>query len=150
MSYSEHDLNQTLAKLFVVMNAKITSSISPNPADFELLAHLQSYRKKITRNDSKGQKKGNTIQAQLRSFLRRGKPWEKMNTPIPDVFVIKVPIKKQKIAVLHLVINHMKRELDIKTNQTFQRLKGVFGDSRVNSLMKEIDQVNKMKIHLNN
>ncbi|MFX1344111.1 MAG: hypothetical protein ACFFBC_00290 [Promethearchaeota archaeon] len=149
MNYTEQELQQGLTKLIMVMNTKIRSSTNPNPLDFEFLAHIKTYREKITRNDSQVHKKGTNTQAQLRSFLRKAKPWEKLSTPIKDVSIIKVPTKQPNISALYLVINHMKRELDITTAQTFQRLKGIFNDSRINSLMKEIDQVNKMKIHLN-
>jgi len=73
-----------------------------------------------------------------------------METPIPDASVIKVPVKKQKMAALNLVVSHMKREIDVKNNQVFQKLRGIFVDHRVNSLIKEIDRVNKMRIRLNN
>jgi len=131
------------------MNAKITTVRAPNPKDFDFLTQLRGYMDSISKSNPKEQNAQTNIQTQLRSFLRRGKPWEKWETPIPDVSVIKVPVKKQKIAVLHLVIAHMKREIDVKSGQAFQKLKGVFSDSRVNSLMKKIDNVNKMRIRLN-
>jgi hypothetical protein len=150
MSYSEQDLNQALVKLYTVINAKITNSTTPNPVDFEFLAHLGSYRKNMTRNDPQRQKKENNVQAQLRSFLRKAKLWEKMETSLLDVSIIKVPLKIKNVTALRLVITHMKRELDITTDQAFQKLKGIFTDARVNSLMKEIDQVNKIRVEANN
>ena len=72
-----------------------------------------------------------------------------METPIPDISVIKVPVKKQKIAALNLVVSHMKREIDVKNSQVFQKLREIFVDHRVNSLIKEIDIVNKMRVRLN-
>ena len=72
-----------------------------------------------------------------------------MKTPIPDVSVIKVPIKKQKIAALNLVVNHMKREIDVKDSQVFKKLRGIFDDVRAISLIKEIDRVNTMRLRLN-
>lgn len=148
MSYSEQELDQVLVKLSALISTKITSSSTPNPTDFDFLAQLRVYIDRISKNNPKEQNAQISIKTQLRSFLRRGKPWEKMETPIPDVSVIKVPIKKQKIAALHLVINHMKREFDVKNSQAFQKLKGVFDDARVNSLIEEIEQVNKMRIRL--
>ncbi|MFW9939418.1 MAG: hypothetical protein ACFFFT_00160 [Candidatus Thorarchaeota archaeon] len=146
MSYSEHELHQALVKLFTVMNVKITTSTSPNPTDFEFLAQLRVYMNKVSNIRPKEENSDSRLQTKLRSFLRRAKPWERMETPIPDVSIIKVPTKQSNISALYLVINHMKRELDITTAQTFQRLKGIFTDSHVNALMKEIDQVNKTRL----
>jgi len=108
-----------------------------------------TYIDKISKNNPKEQNDQTRIQTQLRSFLRRGKPWEKLETPIPDVSVINIPIKKQKIAALNLVVSHMKREIDVKNSQTFKKLRGIFDDHRVNSLIKEIDRVNTTRIRLN-
>ena len=133
------------------MTAKIQNSNgNPDQKDFDFLAQLRVYLDKISKNGSRVQNSQSGIQTQLRVFLKKGEPWEKMETPIPDVSIIKVPIKKQKIAALNLVVNHMNREIDVKDNQTFQRLKGIFDDTRVNSLIKEIEHVNKMRVRLNN
>ncbi len=96
-----------------MITSKITTSITPNPKDFDFLVQLKAYIGKIPKTESKKQNNGTHIQVRLRSFLRKGKPWEKIKTPIPDVSVIKVPIKKQKIAALNLVISHMKRDFDV-------------------------------------
>ena len=132
------------------MATKIIGNINPNPGDSEFMAQLRAYMYRVFTNNSKGQNDGQTrIQAQLRTFLKKGKSWEKMETPIPDISVIKVPIKKQKIAALNLVVSHMKREIDVKNSKIFQKLRGIFVDHRVNSLIKEIDIVNKTRIRLN-
>ena len=149
MSYSEHELHQALIKLYTLMTAKISGSITPNPRDFDFLAQLRVYMHKVFTNNSKVQNDQTRIKTQLRSFLKKGKPWGKMETPIPDVSVIKVPVKKQKIAALNLVISHMKKEIDVKNSQVFQKLKEIFDNARVNSLIKEIDRVNSMRIRLN-
>jgi len=150
MSYSEKELHQVLIKLSTLMATKIIGNINPNSGDSDFMAQLRAYMHKVFTDNSKVQNDDQTrIQAQLRSFLKKGKSWEKMETPIPDVSVIKVPIKKQKIAALNLVVSHMKREIDVKNSQAFQKLRGIFVDSRVNSLIKEIDRVNKMRIRIN-
>lgn len=132
------------------MAIKIIGNINPSPVDSEFMAQLRAYMYKVFTNNSKVESDDQTcIQAQLRSFLKKGKPWEKMETPIPYVSVIKVPIKKQKIAALNLVVSHMKREIDVINSQAFQKLRDIFDDVRVNSLIKEIDRVNKMRIRLN-
>jgi len=150
MSYSEKELHQALLKLSTLMTTKIIGNINPNPGDAEFMAQLRVYIYKVFTDNSKAQNDQTRIQTQLRTFLKKGKSWEKMETPIPDVSVIKVPVKKQKMAALNLVVSHMKREIDVKNNQVFQKLRGIFVDHRVNSLIKEIDRVNKMRIRLNN
>ena len=50
--------------------------------------------------------------------------------------------------MLHLVIESMKQEIDVKNNEIFQKLRKVIDDARVNILIKEIDNVNSMKIRL--
>lgn len=149
MSYSEQELHQALIKLSTLMSTKIIGNINPSPGDSEFMAQLRAYMYKIFTDNSKVENDETRIQAQLRSFLKKGKSWEKMETPIPNVSIIKVPIKKQKIAALNLVVSHMKREIDIKNSQAFQKLRGIFVDSGVNSLIKEIDRVNKMRIRIN-
>jgi len=45
--------------------------------------------------------------------------------PIPGDSEFMVPIKKQKIAALNLVVSHMKREIDVKNSQAFQKLRDI-------------------------
>ena len=149
MSYSEKELHQALIKLSTLVTTKMIGSINPSLGDSDFLAQLRAYMHKVFPNNSKEQNTRTNIQLQLRSFLKKGKPWEKMETPIPYVSVIKVPIKKQKIAALNLVVSHMKREIDVKNSQAFQKLRDIFDDVRTNSLIKEIDRVNKMRIRIN-
>ena len=100
MIYSEKELHQALIKLSTLMTAKIIGNINPNPGDSDFMPQLRVYMHKVFTNNSKEQNDQTRIQTQLRTFLKKGKSWEKMETPIPDVSVIKVPIKKQKIAAL--------------------------------------------------
>ena len=74
--------------------------------------------------------------------------WEKLKTPIENVSIIKVPLRKRESAELHLVIEFMKREIDVKNSEIFHKLRSVIEDARVHILIKEIDNVNSMKIRL--
>lgn len=50
------------------------------------------------------------IQAQLKDHLKNGKDWEKMETPIPGVFVVKVPATKTRPSLLFLEVNPLKND----------------------------------------
>lgn len=84
MSYSEKELYQALLKLSTLMTTKIIGNINPNPGDAEFMAQLRAYMYKIFTDNSKAQNDQTRIQTQLRTFLKKGKSWEKMETPIPD------------------------------------------------------------------
>ncbi len=49
-----------------------------------------------------------TIGEQLKEHLQNGRDWEKMSTPIPGVYVVKVPKTKTRPAMLQLEINPLK------------------------------------------
>jgi len=42
------------------------------------------------------------IEAQLKAHLKNGADWEKMETPVPGVNVVKVPATKTRPALLFL------------------------------------------------
>ena len=48
------------------------------------------------------------IEAQLKDHLKSGADWEKMETPIEGVNVVKVPATKTRPALLFLEINPLK------------------------------------------
>ena len=78
MSYSEQELHQALIKLSTLMSTKIIGNINPNPGDSDFMAQLRTYMYKVFTNNSKVQNDQARIQAQLRTFLKKGKSWEKM------------------------------------------------------------------------
>ena len=146
MSYSEQELKQVLGKLSALMDAKITNSITPDANDLQFLAQLRIF---MNSNNNVGKEDNRAkVQAQLRTFLKKGGSWEKLKTPIENVSIIKAPLKKQESALLHLVIGFMKREIDVKNSDVFQKLREILEDPRVNILIKEIDNVNSMKIRV--
>ena len=98
--------------------------------------------------DFKEKEQQPNLQPQLRTFLKKGKSWEKLETSFPSVSVIKMPLKKQDSARLNLVINHMKRDIDIKGSQAFQKLRNIFVDTKVYELVKNIDDVNGLRPQL--
>ncbi|MFX1260168.1 MAG: hypothetical protein ACFFAN_20145 [Promethearchaeota archaeon] len=90
------------------------------------------------------------IQTQLRDHLENGEDWEKMETPVPGVFVVKVPSTKTRPALLFLEINPLKddgkpmkrkglfvgsKEMLIKFSETLQ-------DDKVYQLIGELESIN--------
>ena len=55
MIYSEHELHQVLVKLFTIMNARITTTSTPNPKDFDFLTQLRGYMDSISKSNPKEQ-----------------------------------------------------------------------------------------------
>jgi hypothetical protein len=148
MNYSEKELQQVLEKLSALMNTKIKNSITPDAKDLHFLAQVRTFMNGFANNDTHKQNNRVKIQTQLKTFLKKGESWEKLKTPIENVSIIKVPLKKQKSALLHLVIKFMKREIDIKNSEIFHKLRETIDDLRVNILVKEIDTINSMKLRL--
>ena len=90
------------------------------------------------------------IEAQLKNHLETGADWEKMETPVPGVNVVKVPATKTRPALLFLEVNPLKedgkpmkrkglivgsKEMLIKFGETLQ-------DDKVFQLIVELEKIN--------
>ena len=90
------------------------------------------------------------IEAQLKEHLEKGEDWEKMQTPVPGVSVVKVPATKTRPALLFLEVNPLKedgkpmkrkglfvgsKEMLIKFGETLQ-------DDKVFQLIGELEKIN--------
>jgi hypothetical protein len=90
------------------------------------------------------------IEAQLKAHLQKGADWEKMDTPVPGVSVVKVPATKTRPSLLFLEINPLKedgkpmkrkglfvgsKEMLIKFGETMQ-------DDKVFQLISELEKIN--------
>jgi len=90
------------------------------------------------------------IQAQLREHLKNGKDWEKMETPVEGVFVVKVPATKTRPALLHLEVNPltddgkpMKRKgLFVGNKEMLVKFSEALSDDKVYQLIGELERVN--------
>lgn len=90
------------------------------------------------------------IQAQLKDHLSKGQDWEKMETPVPGVFVVKVPATKTRPAILQLEINPitddgkpMKRKgLFVAGKEMLVKFSEALSDDKVYQLISELEQVN--------
>ncbi len=90
------------------------------------------------------------IQAQLKEHLKNGKEWEKMETPIPGVFVVKVPGTKTRPALLFLEINPLnekgtpmkKKGLFVGDQEMLIKFAEALQDDKVYQLIKELEDIN--------
>ena len=90
------------------------------------------------------------VQKQLEKFLGTAKDWEKMDTPIKGVNVVKVPATKTRPALLFLEINPlrengkpMKRKgLFIGDQEMYIKFMETLQDDKVYQLIKELEDIN--------
>ncbi|MFX0071327.1 MAG: hypothetical protein ACFFAO_09580 [Candidatus Hermodarchaeota archaeon] len=90
------------------------------------------------------------IQAQLKEHLKNGQDWEKMETPVDGVFVVKIPATKTRPALLHLEVNPltddgkpMKRKgLFVGSKEMLVKFSEALSDDKVYQLIGELEQVN--------
>ncbi len=90
------------------------------------------------------------IQAQLKSHLSDGKDWEKMETPIEGVFVVKVPATKTRPALLFLEVNPLKDDgkpmkrkgLYISSKEMLIKFGEALNDDKVFELIQNLEAVN--------
>jgi hypothetical protein len=93
------------------------------------------------------------IEAQLKEHLKNAKDWGKMETPIPGVFVVKVPGTKSRPAMLFLEINPLKSDgspmkrkgLFVRDYEMLVKFSEALTDDKVVRLIKELADVNPNK-----
>ncbi len=91
-----------------------------------------------------------SIEQQLKEHLANGADWEKMETPVPGVSVVKVPATKTRGALLHLEINPltdagkpMKRKgLFVGSKEMLVKFSEALSDDKVYQLIGELEKVN--------
>ncbi|MFW9895754.1 MAG: hypothetical protein ACFFD7_08115 [Candidatus Thorarchaeota archaeon] len=91
-----------------------------------------------------------TIEAQLKDHLKNGTDWEKMETPIEGVSVVKVPATKSRPALLHLEINPLKedgkpmkkRGLFVGSKEMLIKFSEALNDDKTFQLIGELEKIN--------
>lgn len=94
------------------------------------------------------------IEAQLKNHLEMGADWEKMETPISGVSVVKVPGTKTRSALLFLEINPLKEDgkpmkrkgLFVGSKEMLIKFVETMQDDKVFQLVQEIEKVNPQGI----
>ena len=90
------------------------------------------------------------IQGQLKDHLKNGKDWEKMETPIPGVFVVKVPPTKTRPALLFIEVNPLKSDgkpmkrkgLFIGSKEMYLAFKEALEEDALYTLIQNVETVN--------
>ncbi len=90
------------------------------------------------------------IQTQLKDHLKSGKDWEKMETPVPGVFVVKVPATKTRPALLFLEVNPLKSDgkpmkrkgLFIGSKEMYIAFKEALEEDAIYTLIQNLEAVN--------
>ena len=90
------------------------------------------------------------IEAQLREHLKSGKDWEKMETPVDGVTVVKVPATKTRPALLFLEVNPIKDDgkpmkrkgLFVGSKEMLIKFGEALNDDKVFQLIGEIEKIN--------
>lgn len=96
--------------------------------------------------------------AQLKEHLYNGDDWEKMETPLPGVFVIKVPATKSRPSLLYVETNPLnknrrlmkKKGLFINTSKMLRKYNELLSASDTIQLVDIIDQINKIILTTHN
>ena len=92
-----------------------------------------------------------TISEQLKEHLENGGDWEKMETPIQGVYVVKVPGTKNRKAMLQLEINPLsdngkpmkKKGLFIRNKEILIRYAEAINEDKSYLLMQYLEKINK-------
>ena len=90
------------------------------------------------------------IEAQLKEHLKNGADWEKMDTPIEGVSVVKVPATKTRPALLFLEINPIKEDgkplkrkgLFVGSKEMLIKFSEALNDDKTFQLIQELERVN--------
>ncbi|MFX1316480.1 MAG: hypothetical protein ACFE9T_11490 [Promethearchaeota archaeon] len=90
------------------------------------------------------------IQNQLKEHLKSGEDWEKMETPIKGVSVVKVPATKTRPALLFLEINPLKEDgspmkrkgLFVGSKEMLIKFSEALNDDKTFQLIQELEQIN--------
>jgi hypothetical protein len=91
-----------------------------------------------------------SIQNQLKDHLEKGKDWEKMETPIPGVFVVKIPATKTRPSLLSLEVNPLKdngnpmkkKGLFVTNKEMLVKFGEALNDDKVYQLIIELENIN--------
>jgi len=90
------------------------------------------------------------IEAQLKNHLNNGADWEKMETPVPGVNVVKVPATKTRPALLFLEVNPLKEDgkpmkrkgLFVGSKEMLIKFGEALNDDKVFQLIGELEKIN--------
>lgn len=90
------------------------------------------------------------IQHQLEEHLKNGQDWEKMDTPVAGVSVVKIPATKTRASLLFLEVNPLKdngkpmkrKGLFVGSKEMLIKFGEALNDDKVFLLIQELEKVN--------
>jgi hypothetical protein len=90
------------------------------------------------------------IQAQLSDHLKNGADWEKMETDVPGVYVVKVPGTKTRPALLFIEVNPLKSDggpmkrkgLFIRDKEMYLAFKEALEEDAIFTILQNLEAVN--------
>ncbi len=90
------------------------------------------------------------IQEQLKHHLDTGADWEKLETPVPGVYVVRIPSTKTRGPLLHLEINPLtddgkpmkRRGLFVGSKEMLIKFGEALNDDKVFQLIGELEKIN--------
>ena len=90
------------------------------------------------------------IHGQLKDHLDNAQEWGKMETPVPGVFVVKVPATKTRPALLFLEVNPLKDDgkpmkrkgLFVGSKEMLVKFGEALNDDKVFQLIGELERIN--------
>ena len=85
----------------------------------------------------------------LRAFLDSGEDWERKNTSLPGVSIIKLPATRSRVASLAIEINPLdengrpmkKKGIMLMSREEMQAFRKVFGSDKLEVLMNAVEEV---------
>ena len=85
----------------------------------------------------------------LRTFLDSGEDWERKNTSLQGVFIIKLPATRSRAASLAIEINPpdengrpmKKKGIMLMSREEMQAFRKVFGNEKLEVLMNAVEEV---------
>lgn len=96
------------------------------------------------------------ITSQLKEHLEKGKDWERMNTPVPGLYIVKVPATKTRKARLNLQLSPLKNDgtplkkksLFIGGEEMFIKYAEMFSNDKAYQIIREIEQINQKQMKI--
>ena len=95
-----------------------------------------------------------TVDNRLRDFLNEGKDWERKQTNIPGVFLLKLPAFRSRPACIAIEIDALgrgggggnrRRGLIIRSKEEIEQLSNILTNDKVNELASAVEKVNPVQ-----
>jgi len=95
-----------------------------------------------------------TVDNRLTDFLKEGKDWERKQTNVPGVFLLKLPVFKSRPACIAIEIDAMgqrggggnrRRGLIVRTKEDIEQLSKILNNDKVVELASALEKVNPVK-----